>query len=228
MFMAALFAGCATAPDKVDIAEPDVPERAEGEVAVFGKVRVVEDIQGVFEVKDQDSAMYVKDEATGINYKLKCAGDGSFGVYLPPGAYRVKLVNADDYRFVPFASFTVPEGSDALYIGTLELDGSPSGVYKGEYDWFADTNFIYSIKDESAGFLAGVRKVSPGAESRVAVMLMEPEGSVAIGSYDDKVLRSQDVIDGMAARKDAVEHIVGGALMSLSYVINPIWMLTLH
>jgi len=230
LLFSAMMSACATSPDTVEVTAPEaqVPERAEGEAAVFGKVRVVENILGYHEIENQDSAMYPEDASRGGSYKVKCDDDGSFGVYLPPGVYRIKLVNADEYRFIPFAGFTVPEGTEALYVGTIEFDGTPTGIYKGEYDWFADTKFIYSIKDESEDFMAGLRMYTPDAGDRVTVKLMTSEGAIAIGNYEDKVFRSQDVVGGMAARRDAVEHIVGGAIMSLPYIINPVWLFTLH
>jgi len=228
--MAAALAACATSPKTAEVSMPraEVPERAEGEAAVFGKVRVVENILGVHEVENQDSAMYLEDTASGKSYKIRCDDDGGFGVYLPPGAYRVKLVNADEYRFIPFAGFTVPQDADALYVGTIEFDGTPTGIYKGEYDWFADTKFIYSIKDESDEFMADLRRFSDKADERVTVKLMTTEGAVAIGNYEDKVMRSDDVIRNMESRRDAVEHVVGGAVLSLPYIINPVWLFTLH
>jgi len=251
LVMAALLIGCA-APVKPKPREINSPVRGEGQAAVFGRAYVVEDILGFHPIESQTATVYIRDESDGTVFKFDTNDNGDFGLYLNPGRYRLLMAQYPEYRFIPNVWFTVPKDTDLLYIGAIVFDDTPTGIVReselGEWlvmagaregkvsqadlDYqvdrkdLADTKFIYSVKDESKDFLFTVRTTSPGLEKSVKVKLMESEGAVAIGKYDDKVLRAKDITAKLEAESNAFEEIFGGIITVLPYAANPIWLLS--
>jgi len=216
-------AGCATAPEKVK-ARVETPQPKPGEVAVFGGIRLVEEIGVFLPNEDLDGYMTLVSDTDGMTYRISCFDDGGFGVYLPPGGYKVEDANVGGYTFRPYVHLDVPDGYKAIYAGVIELDGTPAGVDPAT----GDTIFVYSVLDESTPFANSLRKEAPGAELDVYKSLFVPDGSLATGKYPTKVFRAADVKNGLQARSAAVEEAVGGGIISLFYCINPVWLLTMH
>jgi len=252
LIMAALLYGCASQQGKAELKKINSPQRGEGQVAVFGRAYVVEDIQGFHQIASQEASVYIKDESDGEVFKFSTNDNGDFGLYLNPGRYRVLMAQYDEYRFIPNVWFTVPKGDDLLYIGAIEFDGTPTGIvrqsqlgewlvlsdtrndkpnesaldYQVDKEDLADTKFIYSIKDESEEFLFNVKIASPGLEDSVDVKLMESVGAVAVGKYDEKVLRTKDISRRLEADSAALEEIFGGVITVIPYAANPLWLIT--
>jgi hypothetical protein len=222
--LAALIAtGCATAPTEVST-KTEVPPPKPGEVAVFGGMRLVEEIGVYLPNQDQDGYIYLTSDADGKSYKISCFDSGEFGVYLPAGSYKVDKAKLDGYTFTPHIQLNVPGGYKAVYTGIIELDGTPTGV-----DQATDkTVFIYSILDESTEFAEALRRKAPGAELNVYKSLFIPDGSTATGKYPTKVFRAADVQNDLQARSDAVEEVVKGGVITLFYCISPVWLLTVR
>jgi len=253
LVMAALLYGCASTPGKAGLREIESPERGKGQVAVFGRAYVVEDIEGFHPIESQEATVYIEDESDGEIFKFSTNENGEFGLYLNPGRYRFLMAQYCDYRFIPNVWINVPKDDDLLYVGAIEFDGTPSGIVRQTElsDWLinsdprgrdnmsdreldfqrgkvrlADTKFIYTIKDESEEFLFNVKMASPGLEDYVKIKLMVTEGAVAVGKYDEKVHRAKDVTNKLEAESRAFEEIFGGVISSIPYAANPLLLLT--
>jgi len=225
LVIALVAAGCATTPEKVNVkSRVDVPSPKPGEVAVFGGIRLVEEIGVFLPNEDQDGYITLVSDADGKTYRISCFDDGGFGVYLPPGGYKVEAAKVDGYTFRPHVHLNVPAGYKAIYAGVIELDGTPAGV-----DLATDgTVFVYSVLDESTEFANALRREAPGAELDVYKSMFISDGSLATGKYPTKVFRAADVENNLQARTGAVEEAVTGGIISLFYCINPVWLLTMH
>jgi len=195
---------------------------AKDEVAVFGRISLVEKVNGLpMPVLKQDGYLYLKKGGLDKNIKITCLKSGRFGVYLPAGSYRVRMVKVNGFTFFPDIAFDVPASEAAVYTGTIMLDGAPSGVESGT----GKSLFIYTIQDEYAGFMTEVRRSSPGQDIRIARAIFRPEGTVATGSYPAKVARAKDLERGFSARTKEAEEAIEGSLIVLTYFINPIWII---
>jgi hypothetical protein len=220
-----MLAACATTAKRVEVDAEKLPEPKKGEVAVLGSVRLIEFVVKVpLPTDEQDSAMYLRTAGGDKKYKVKCSGAGDFGVYLPVGSYKVYKINVAGYTFAPDSlTLDVPKDNKAAYAGAIVLDGSPTGVD-------ADTDrtiFVYSVKDEYKEFLAAVKDAVTDKDVKVARSLFKAGDSRAVGSYPNKVLRAEDVRDKLEAGSKDVEEAVGGVLISLPYIISPVWILSL-
>jgi hypothetical protein len=47
------------------------------------------------------------------------------------------------------------------------------------------------------------------------------------GHNPARVFRAKDMERDLHARTEAVEEVVGGVIISLSYIINPVWIFTI-
>lgn len=215
--------GCATTAKKAGVGVEDLPARAEGEVAVFGKVRLVEFVARTpMSSSEQEAAVYLDKSGSKDVYRLKCLDTGEFGAYLPVGEYTVTRVNVGGFVLRPAELYlVVPGGHDAAYAGTVVLDGTPTGVATGD-----TTRFIYTVRDEYRSFAAGLGR-DDLSEARIVRSLFRPGSTFALGSYPDRVFRAKDLQDDLMARTGAVEEVFKGGFYALPYVINPLWILTL-
>lgn len=220
---AALMAGCAATSRHAGPGMDTPPSHVKGEVAVFGKVRLVEFISRTpMPSPEQDGSVYLTRTDGGETYKAKCLESGEFGAYLPAGRYAVTKVKIAGFTFGPDdLTLTVPEGHDAAYVGTTVFDGTPSGPLPG-----GRTRFVMTVKDEYPEFAAGLRKAGV-SEARMVKSLLQPGSAFASGDYPNKVFRAKDVEDGLMARTGAVEEVVKGGIIALTYVLNPVWIFTL-
>ncbi|HEY3346571.1 MAG TPA: hypothetical protein VGK71_03000 [Nitrospirota bacterium] len=223
---ALLLAGCSSSTDLVKREAPG--PASDGRPAVFGKISLIENINGRYlPVQEQDAWIYLRTrDASGKlqTKKISCASDGSFGVYLSPGTYDLALIAHNGYRFVTNMKLTVPANTEAIYAGTVVLDGSPGGTVVGK-DY---TNFAYTVRDDQKEFVQTVKAAAPDANVRIDKYLIAPRGGIATGEYPRKVFRAKDVNSNLAARSDAAEDAVSGAVETLSYIINPIWIFGIH
>ncbi len=221
--LALLAAGCATSAGEVKVKQ-EIPKPEPGEVAVFGGTRLVEEIGVFLPNQEQDGHVYLRPDAEDDTLiKISCSDSGAFGVYLSPGGYKVEKVTVDGYTFRPEISLAVPKGYKAIYTGVIELDGTPSGVDRET----GDTVFVYSILDESGRFVDELRRKAPGSERDVYKSLFRADGSLSTGNYPTKVFRADDLKNDLGARSDAVEEVVKGGIVALTYCINPVWLFTL-
>lgn len=219
-----LASGCATTAPKVGPDMEKLPARAEGEVAVFGSVRLIEFVaRAPMASPDQDASVYlVRLDPTSTSYKVKCSDTGEFGAYLPEGSYDVSKISVAGFTFEPDdLTLVVPGGHDAAYVGTVVMDGTPSGVTAGN-----STRFVMTVKDEYREFATGLRKAGI-SEAQVVKSLLRPGSAFASGGYPTKVMRAKDVENELAARTGAVEEVAKGVLISIPYVLSPVWILTL-
>jgi len=226
LMLALSLAACATTARQANNeASAKVPEPAKGEVAVVGKVRLIEFVAKVpLPAEEQDGTIYLKSDSEDKTYKVRCSDTGDFGVYLPSGTYKVSLVKVAGYKFAPDSlTLAVPKEYKVSYSGTLVMDGSPSGVVAGT----GKTVFVYSVKDEYPEFASAFKEKAATYEGQIVKSLFHAGDSRATGSYPSKVMRPKDISSGMAARSDEAEKLVGGVIVSLPYVINPIWIFTL-
>jgi len=212
--------GCATATKKVAIA---APKPAEGEVAVFGKISIKERIGFTFMPMDSlKGSLYLSLEGSDKTYKINAAKTGEFGVYLPYGNYTVTEIDTNGYTFYPnVITLYLPKNTTAIYAGTVSLDGTPSGVVRG----MGRSRFAYSIKDEYGRFEERINKASKDGAALFTKSLFAANGSVAEGSYPDKVFRTEDIERELYYRGKAVEDFAQGTLIVLTYMLNPAWIL---
>lgn len=223
--------GCATSAKKVKAEKPKpapaaaaVPKPAADESAVFGKATLTETINGrTMLAKDQGAVLYLSPEGKDKTIKVSCSDAGEFGVYLAAGSYRLTKVAVADYNFITDITLYVPADQKAVYAGTIVLDCVPNGVDR-DTDY---STFAYSIKDDQASYEALVRKSLPGVDAKFYKSLLEPRGGIMTGHNPSKVFRAKDMETNLRARSDAVEEVVGGVIISLSYIINPVWVFTL-
>ncbi|MBI5694522.1 MAG: hypothetical protein HZC51_02125 [Nitrospirae bacterium] len=215
--------GCATTATRVSTELDKLPEHADGEVAVFGKIRLIEFVaRAPMPSPEQDASVYIIKTDTGNTYKLRCLDTGEFGAYLPAGEYHVARVAVSGYTLAPEElTLFVPDGHDASYAGSVVLDGTPSGVTNGDM-----TRFVLTVKDEYRDFASGLRR-SNVSEARVVKSLFRPGSAFANGDYPTKVMRAKDVENDLRARAGAVEEVVKGVFIAIPYVLNPVWILTL-
>jgi hypothetical protein len=219
---ALLLTGCSSSADLVKRESPR--PASDGRPAVFGKVSLIENVNGRYmPVHEQNAWIYLRtQDASGKpqTKKISCAPDGSFGVYLAPGAYDLALIVHNGYRFTTDMRLTVPANTEAIYAGTVVLDGSPDGTVSGK-DY---TRFAYTVRDDQKEFVQSIKAAAPDANVRIDKYLIAPKGGIATGEYPRKVFRAEDVVSNLAARSDAAEDAITGAAESLSYIINPIWI----
>jgi hypothetical protein len=224
--LALALVACAATPKKVEMEKNEIPAPAKGEVAVFGKVRLVEYVGRVhMPAQKLKGNLYLKQDGSDNTYRVHLSNSGEFGVYLPAGAYKVVRIMANGYLFEPESlALGVPSGAAvaAVYAGTVSLDGTPSGVEPDS----GHTVFVYSVKDEYRQFVSGLKITAPGAESQVTRSLFVPANSIATGTYPVKVFRAEDVGRSLKAKSDDLEEVVAGVIIALPYVINPLWIFT--
>ena len=229
-FYVLAFWGCATPAKKVVAEKPKptheytaVPTPNPNEAAVFGKVTLTETINDrAMPVKDQDATLYMSVEGKSMTMKISCSDAGEFGVYLPPGSYRVTRVVAGDFKFTTDFVLYVPADQKAVYAGRLILDSVPNGVDPDS----SKTTFAYSVKDEQKDYEARIRKALPDVDVAFYKSLFTPRGGIMTGHNQDRVFRAKDLGKNLKARSDAIEEVVGGVIISLSYIINPVWIFT--
>lgn len=224
------FWGCATPAKKVEAEKPKpsheytpAPEPNPNEVAVFGKVTLTETvIERALPVKDQDAVLYMSVEGKNMTLKISCSDAGEFGVYLPPGSYRVVKIVAGDFKFTSDFELNVPADKKAVYAGTLVLDGEVAGVDTAT----GKSKFAYSVLDEQKEYEARIRKALPGVDVAFYKSLFTPRGGIMTSHNPSRVHRAKDVENDLRARTDAVEEVAGGVVKSISYIVNPVWLFT--
>lgn len=230
IYFVALF-GCATPAKKVEAEKPKpapaeaaVPKPAPDESAVFGKVVLTETInRRTMSAKEQDAVLYLNLEGRNTTIRVSCSDTGEFGVYLPSGSYRLTKVAAGDYNFITDIKLYVPAEQKAVYVGTIVLDGVPNGVEAGT----GKSTFAYSVKDDQASYEALVRKSLPEVDAAFYKSLLEPRGGIMTGHNPSRVFRAKDMERDLHARTGAVHEVLGGVIISLSYIINPVWIFTI-
>lgn len=210
-----LLSACATKTGKTIREAPAMTQA--GEVAVFGKVRLVENILIFMPTGEQDATLYLKQTGSKYTIKVNCEDDGSFGVYLAPGAYSVSRVDVGGYEFAPAVSLGVPKTHNPLYAGVIEFDGTPTGVTPGT----EESLFVYNILDESAEFAKMADIKAPGTAKLLRKSMFVARLSLATGEYPAKVARSEDIKSKLAAKTAVVEEVVDGALATFT---NPLWL----
>jgi hypothetical protein len=117
----------------------------------------------------------------------------------------------------------VPAEQKAVYAGTLVLDGEATGVEAVS----GKSNFAYSVLDEQKDYEARIRKALPGVDVTFYKSLFTPRGGIVTSHNPSRVHRAKDLENDLRARSDAVEEVAGGVIMSLSYIINPVWLFTI-
>jgi hypothetical protein len=230
---ALIFAGCAST-HAVAI-KKNIPPAPEGQAAVFGRVVLLNTVNKVsMPVDDMEGTVYLRDDEAKKTYKICTAASGDFGVYLPPGTYRAVTIKTQGYKFDTDLDVAVPDGKRAVYTGTIILDGEPDGVIPGTVNssiahstqrFFlgkADTRFIYQVKDDQAEFEAKLKRAAPAADVKFTKALFGPASGVAAGYYPDKVNRMQDMEERLKASSSVIEDTVGGTVIALPYLLNPL------
>jgi len=225
------FLGCATSAKKAEAEKPQptheytaVPEPKPNEVAVFGKVTLTETVNDrTMPAEYQDATLYMSEEGKSITMKIPCSDAGEFGVYLPAGSYRVTMVTAGDFNFITDFVLNVPADQKAVYAGTLILDGYPTGVDEET----GNSLFAFSVRDEQKDYEARIRKALPGVDVAFYKSLFSPRGGIMTGQYPERVHRAKDVEMDLRARTEVIEEVTGGVIMSLSYIINPVWIFSI-
>jgi len=226
LFIAIAALGCATPAERVEFKQDKVatPTPAQGDMAVFGKVRLMEKVLVRMPVEKNDASVYLRNKDTKVTYKISCSNAGEFGVYLPVGSYIVRGVKVGGYTFKPESlSLDLPLGHVAVYTGAIVFDGTPTGVDPDT----GDTRFIYSVKDEYKDFVSGVRKARPDADTLISKMIFKPVGAIALGGYPKNVFRAKDIENDLDARSKAIEEAADGGFISLLYFINPLTLLSI-
>jgi len=231
---ALIFAGCASTPHVATL-QKDIPPAPEGQAAVFGRVVLLNTINRVsMPADDLDASIYLYDDNAKKTYKICTIASGDFGVYLPPGTYRAVTIKTQGFKFVSDLKVTVPDDQKAVYAGTIILDGEPDGVIPGTVNssivhaskrlflGTADTRFVYQVKDEQKEFEARLKRAAPTADVKFTKALFWPKGGVAAGYYPDKVNREQDLAERLKASSSVIEDTVGGAIIALPYLLNPL------
>ena len=224
------FLGCATPVKKVEAEKPKptheetaIPQPKPNEAAVFGKVTLTETINDrAMPAKDQDATLYMSEEGKNITMKIYCSDAGEFGVYLPTGSYRVTKIAAGSFSFTTDFVLDVPADQKAVYAGTLVLDGYPNGIDTDT----GESTFAYSVKDEQRDYEARIRKALPEVDVAFYKSLFTPRGGIMAGQNPSRVHRAKDVEMDLRARTDAVDEVAGGVIMTLSYILNPVWLFT--
>ncbi len=152
LILALLLTSCASPPSPIALS--DTKALHQGEVLVFGRVRVIQYGESI----DWDSFIHLDAAfrihllpdagAKPISYQL--TGDGSFAWHLPPGRYSLTGFHWDwggggTMRRQLFAQFRVPEERALLYIGTLVIgldEGGNAIQIKDEHEeairWLTD------------------------------------------------------------------------------------------
>lgn len=233
LLAALIFAGCAST-HAVAIKD-NIPPAPEGQAAVFGKVALLNTVNGVsMPVDNLDAAIYLHDDNAKKTYKICTIASGDFGVYLPPGTYRAVTIKTQGFKFNSDLHVTVPVGQRAVYTGTIILDGEPDGVIPGTVNssivhmtkrvflGTADTRFVYQVKDDQTEFEARLKKAAPTADVEFTKALFGPAGGVAAGYYPDKVDRPQEMRDALKASSSVIEDTVDGTIIALPYFLNPL------
>jgi hypothetical protein len=223
--------GCATSAKKVEAEKPKpapvdaaVPQPAPDESAVFGKVMLTETINGrTMYAVEQAAVLTLNPSGGNTTIQVSCSDVGEFGVYLPSGSYRLTKVASGDYNFFTDITLSVPAEQKAVYVGTIVLDSVPNGVEWGT----ENSTFAYSVRDEQASYEELVRKSLPEVDAKFYKSLLEPSGGIMTGHNPSRVFRAKDMERDLLARTDAVHEVVGGAIISLSYIINPVWLFTI-
>ena len=234
LLAALIFAGCATAQHAATI-KKDIPPAPEGQAAVFGRVVLLNTVNGVSMPADnQDASIYLYDDNAKKTYKICTIASGDFGVYLPPGTYRAVTIKTQGFKFVSDLKVTVSGDQRAVYTGTIILDGEPDGVIPGTVNssivhmtkrlflGTVDTWFVYQVKDDQKEFEARLKKAAPTAEVKFTKALFGPGGGVAAGYYPDEVSRPQEMADALKASSSVIDNVVGGTLIALPYYLNPL------
>ena len=224
------FLGCATPAIKVEAEKPKptheftpAPEPSANEAAVFGKVTLTETVNKMpMPIEDQAATLYMSVEGKDMTLKISCSDSGEFGVYLPPGSYRIVRVVVGDYNFTTDFALNVPADKKAVYAGTLVLDGEPTGVDT----LTGKSNFAYSVLDEQKDYEARIKKALPGVNVAFYKSLLTPRGGLVTSHNPSRVFRAKDVENELGAHTGAVEEVAGGVIMSISYIINPVWLFT--
>ena len=219
-------AGCATAAKPVKATRSEkVPAQQPGESAVFGKISLIREVDGIYLPDNEISggAIYLKQEGADKVYRIKCSSTGEFGVYLPGATYQVFRVEANDYDFRTEMSLAVPSDQKAVYTGDIVLDGSPTGIAPGG----KGTLFAYTVKDEQKDYEASIRKQVPDADVKFYKALFAPAGGMMAGPYPRTVFNSKTVERDFKAGSDALEEVAYGTFTALTYMINPLVIFTL-
>lgn len=228
-----LFAGCSVT--RAATIKKDIPPAPEGQAAVFGRVVLVNTVNG-FSMPEPNLAasVYLHDDETKKTYKISTIDTGDFGVYLPPGTYKAMQIKTQGFKFVTDLTLTVPRDTKAVYTGTIILDGEPSGVIPGTMDGTLmhvvkrlvlgtpDTMFAYQVKDDQKEFETKLKKAAPKAEVKFTKAIFEPAGGVAAGYYPDKRM-AQNFETDLAISGQVAENIAGGVLITLPYYLNPLF-----
>jgi hypothetical protein len=213
---AVFLAACATKTGKA--VKDTMAEPAKGEVAVFGKVSLQEEIGIRMPTGGQDATLYLKDTANPVTIKVNCEDTGDFAVYIKPGVYELGRVDVSGYEFEPDIRLTVPDINKPVYVGHIDLDGMPTGVETGT----GKSVFVYTVKDESKDFSRELDNKSPGSGRLLVKSIFKPGKSLATGEYPAKVMRTGDIQNDLNARTKVVEEVVTAAFVTLT---NPLWLL---
>ena len=218
-------AGCATAakPVKHTLSEK-VPAQKPGESAVFGRVSLIREVDGVYLPDNEISgAVYLKQEGAAKVFRISCSRTGEFGVYLPGATYQVIRIEANGYDVRAEMSLTVPPDQKAVYTGSIILDGMPAGIAPGG----KGTLFAYTVKDEQKDYEASIRKQVPDADVKFYKSLFTPAGGEMAGPYPRTVFNSKTIERDFKAGSDAIEEVAYGSFVALTYMINPLVIFTL-
>jgi len=230
VLIAAFLTGCAAAPrDLISSAGKDiskVPRPNAGESAVFGKVVLLENfLNRYLPAKDQAASIYINPtDKPGELTKISCSDKGEFGIYLAGGFYRVTKVAVGGFVFETDLTLIVPADQPAVYVGTLVFDGTPDGVEQGT----GKSKFAFVVRDDQKDLESSVRKELPGVDAKFYRSIMKPADGMITGKYPSKVFRVSDVQRDLEARKATVEVVVGGVVTVIPYIINPVWIFTVH
>lgn len=219
-------AGCATAAKPVKVTKKvPVPAQQPGESAVFGGIALIREVNGLYLPDDKvdGGAIYLKQEGVDKVIKIKCSDTGEFGVYLQGGTYQVIRITANEYDFKTEMKVTVPADQKAVYTGSIVLDGTPSGIVPGN----RGTNFAYTVKDEQKDYEASIRKQLPEGDVKFYKAMFQPAGGLMTGDYPRTIVNSKTIERDLKARSDAVEEVTYSAFVTLTYMINPVWLFTL-
>lgn len=237
-----VLAGCA-ASSKVETKGimHEVPNPAEGESAVFGKVTLLETVNDLLmPANDAAGDVYVVEADVKRMYKIRCSAAGEFGVYLPAGDYKLVRISLPGYNFQTDLSLSVPADQKAVYVGDIVLDGTPTGVLPGTdglllvskakrfFSDAPDTRFVYSVKDHQKDFEASVRAAIPDADIKLAKSILTPRGGLATGYYPNKVYRSKDKLDTIAERGEETGEFIGYVCSYLDYYLLPFFFQAEH
>lgn len=208
---------CACATKSGKVVKDMTVQPASGEVAVFGKVSLIEEIDIRMPTGKQNATVYMKDIYKPVTIRVSCDETGAFSVYLPPGSYSVSLIRVGGYTFEPDLRLGVPAINQPIYAGLIELDGNPTGVETGT----GKSIFVYSVMDESREFAKELERKAPGSAKMLVKSLFKPGRSIATGDYPTKVRRTQDIENELAARTTVLEEIISGTIVTFT---NPLWL----